>query len=165
MRADAEPSLGRFYAVALDPSLPEIEKLLDEFARPVTAPSSLAMALRGLRTGIRGDTQGAISLLKRAVDTSPERARDYILDLLVPFLVTANRFGEAEQYSERAGNVRQLRSGQLATRAIIAALQGRTKISAQYEQEALDELREVDNPIVRAGSTAHGTCGIRPLRI
>ena len=95
------------------------------------------------------DIPGGVALLKRAVAHSEGRVRQYLLELLIPVLMSTHHMdGAQEALDATDDSAPELAPAFNASRAIVAARQGNDAASVWFAQEALAQGRAVDNPMI-----------------
>ncbi len=87
----------RLYEVAARSNIIEVEAELSRMPAHERVRAPGALALRGIRSILRGDPEGGCALLARAVDVERGEARGYLVDLLAPILMGRGQFAEVEQ--------------------------------------------------------------------
>jgi DNA-binding CsgD family transcriptional regulator len=142
-------TLERFYQIATEARRGEIDAALARFPASVRIQNPVAIGLRAMKCVTTADIPGGIALLKRAVGHSEGRLREYLLELLVPLLISTQQMDEAEEALNAAeGNAPELAPAFAAARAIVAARKGDDTSSAWYARQALETGRAVDNPMI-----------------
>ena len=142
-------TLERFYEVASEGHPGEIDALLARFPAAVRIRDPVAIGLRAIKSVTDGDAPGGLALLKRAVSHSEGRVRQYLLELLIPLLVSTHQIDAAEEaLDDVTDDVAELRPAFAALRAVVAARKGNDTGSAWFAREALATGRGVDNPII-----------------
>lgn len=156
---DHEPvlSLERFYAIVTETRRGEIDAALARFPASARIRNPVAIGLRAMKAVTSGDVPGGMALLKRAVAHYDGRIRQYLLELLIPLLVSTQRIEEAaEALALTNDSVSELAPVFAGLRAIVAARQGNDTASAWFAKEALETGRGVDNPMI-VGRVLHRT--------
>ncbi|HEX3469083.1 MAG TPA: LuxR C-terminal-related transcriptional regulator [Candidatus Elarobacter sp.] len=98
-----------------------------------------------------GDVPTAIAVLRRAADHAHEPVRRYLVDLLVPLLVSTDQLDDAARYVASEPDVgEEMEAVYLAARSVIAARRGDDHGSAQYGADAVAAARLVDEPFMVA---------------
>jgi DNA-binding CsgD family transcriptional regulator len=139
-------TLGHFYEISAMGRHADIAALLGRFPASARIRDPIAIALRGMKAVTGGDMQGGLALLKRAAAHSDGRVRAYILDLLMPVMVSTNEIDEVARLLETTEDVaEELVPAFLSMRALVAARQGADAASAAYAREALEIGRGLDN--------------------
>ncbi|MEA2689485.1 MAG: hypothetical protein QOD51_2092 [Candidatus Eremiobacteraeota bacterium] len=142
-------TLERFYEIATEGRRAEIDAALARFPASERIRNPIAIGLRAMKSVSDGDVPGATALLKRATAHCGGRERQYLLELLTPLLLNANRIDETEEaLAATDDSTPELAPAFMATRAIVAARQGNDAASAGLAREALDKGRAVDNPAI-----------------
>ncbi|MDB5092488.1 MAG: hypothetical protein JWO85_589, partial [Candidatus Eremiobacteraeota bacterium] len=144
----AEPvvTLEHFYETCAMGRHADIVALLGRFPASARIRDPIAIALRGMKAVTGGDMQGGLALLKRAAAHSDGRVRAYILDLLMPVMVSTNEIDEVARLLETTEDVaEELVPAFLSMRAVVAARHGADAASAAYAREALEIGRGLDN--------------------
>ncbi len=144
----------RLYEVAARSNIIEVEAELSRMPAHERVRAPGALALRGIRSILRGDPEGGCALLARAVDVERGEARGYLVDLLAPILMGRGQFAEVEQLlSEMVDAAEPIAPALLATRAATAARAGRDGESRALANAALADARRIDWPILMARVT------------
>ncbi len=147
----ASTELEQVYDVATRGRLDEIEGLLGRFSAAHRLRDPRALALRAMRTVLAGDAPGGIGLLQRAVGQSDLRTRPYMIDLLVPLLITSSAIDAAEEALNQPGDIApELRPALLALRSVIAARRGHDEVSRRLSADAAVQARENEQPMIMA---------------
>ncbi|GAC1414851.1 MAG: hypothetical protein NVSMB5_03280 [Candidatus Velthaea sp.] len=147
----AQPSLEQVYEVATQGRPREIAAALALFSNASRIRDPLAIALRGVQNALSGDVPGGVALLGRAIDQADARTRQYLTELLTPYLLTTVDVEWAARALDRAGDpVDELVPAFLGLRAVIAARQGRDTESRELAVQANQLARAGDNPIIGA---------------
>jgi DNA-binding NarL/FixJ family response regulator len=150
-------SLERFYEVAAGARPGEIDTLLARFPASARIRHPIAIGLRAMKSITGGDLPGGIALFKRGVAHSEGRIRQYLLELLIPYLLNNPQLDEAEEaLDEVDDSVAELAPAFAGLRACVSARQGNDVASAWFAREALDSGRAVDNPMI-VGRVLHRT--------
>ncbi len=98
-----------------------------------------------------GDVSGAIALLRRSINRAGPSVRPYLVDLLVPLLLTRAEYDEATVVLEPFESVPPvLVSPLLALRAVLSASRGNSKVSRRLAAEAISRADEGEDEAVRA---------------
>jgi len=104
-----------------------------------------------MKSILGGDAPAGIALLRRAIEHSDSIARQYLVDILVPQLVTATEIRGAEDALDAVGEpTPELAAAFLSARAVIAARSGRDQDSRRMGAEAAAIARVGDSPIIAA---------------
>lgn len=134
------------YQVACRAQVSEIDAMLTRMPSRARLQSPLAIALRGIRNAVTGDVPGGIAMLRRSASHAEEPDRQYIVDLLVPFLLSLGEIDEAEALLRTdAEPVPELYPGQLAFRSWAAARKGRDLASGELAAQSISLARLIDN--------------------
>jgi DNA-binding CsgD family transcriptional regulator len=142
-------SLERFYEIAADAKRAEIDAALATFSASARLRNPLAIALRAVKSVTSADIPGGIALLKRAAAHSAGPVRQYLLELLIPLLISTNQMDDAREVLDAADDsAPELVPAFDAARAIIAARQGDDAASARFAHDALAAGRELENPML-----------------
>jgi DNA-binding CsgD family transcriptional regulator len=142
-------TLERFYEVVTAGGHADIDAALARFPVSARIRNPLAIGLRAMKSVTNGDLPGGLALLKRAVAHSDGRARQYLLELLVPLLINTHHIEDAvEALQATDGTVPELAPAFSALRAVVTARQGNDSASAWFANEALVAGRAVDNPMI-----------------
>ncbi len=142
-------TLEQFYNIAAEGRRAEIDAALARFPASARLRDPIAIGLRSMKSVVEGDLPGGLALLQRAVMHCQGRAREYLLDLLIPLLLNTHRFTEAEEALDSSdGSAPELAPAFAASRATVAACQGDDVASASFALEALEQGRALDNPII-----------------
>lgn len=142
-------TLEQFYNLAAECRRVEIDAALARFPASDRLRDPIAIGLRSMKSVIEGDLPGGLALLQRAVTHCEGRAREYLLDLLIPLLFNTHRLTEAQEALDSSdGSAPELKPAFMASRAMVAARQGDDISSARYAVEALEDGRALDNPII-----------------
>ena len=148
---EASHELERVYDVATRGRLDEIEALLARFSAAHRLRDPRALALRAMRSVLGGDAPGGIALLQRAIGQSDQCTRPYMIDLLVPLLITSSDIDEAEAALAQAGQPSgALRPPLMALRSVLLARRGHDDASRRLAAEAVAIARENDHPLITA---------------
>ena len=141
----------RIYDVATRGHLDEIEALLARFSAAHRLRDPRALALRGMRSVLGGDAPGGIGLLQRAVKQSDDATRPYMIDLLVPLMLTGPDVDDGAEVLEGVSEAPPaLAPALVALRSLIAARRGHDAESRRLAGEALALARENDHPMIMA---------------
>ncbi|BDE07325.1 hypothetical protein WPS_26010 [Vulcanimicrobium alpinum] len=144
-------TLEHVYAVATRGSVAEIDELLAVYAAARRLKDAMPTGLRGMRASISGDVAGGIALLRRAVAHAADPERQYLIDMLVPLLIsTADLDGADEALRATNDAVACLIPAALALRAVVAAQRGRDEQSRALAKRAVGDERALEMPIVAA---------------
>jgi ATP/maltotriose-dependent transcriptional regulator MalT len=147
----ASIDLERVYDVATRGRLDEIEALLARFSAAHRLRDPRALALRAMRSVLGGDAPGGIGLLQRAVSQSDPSTRPYMIDLLVPLLLTTSDVDDAESALQQVGDAPPtLMPALIALRSLIAARRGHDVVSRRLATEAVAAARDNDHPMIMA---------------
>jgi DNA-binding CsgD family transcriptional regulator len=150
-------TLERFYDIAAGGRRDEIDAALARFPASARIRDPIAIGLRAMKAITGGDLPGGVALFKRAVAHCDGRARQYLLDLLIPNMMNSRGMGEAgEALAATDDSVPELVPAFTALRAQVAAGQGDDTASAWYARQALETGRGVDNPLI-VGRVLHRT--------
>jgi ATP/maltotriose-dependent transcriptional regulator MalT len=150
-RAFDATSIERVYEVAIGGQPAAIDAALAAYPRSARLRDPGAIALRAMQHILDGDVKGGVALLKRAVEHATDDVRPYLIDLLVPLLVSLDDVAGAEDLLEREKHVPPaLRAAFLSARATVCAYKGDDDASAEIGRRALDEGRGLDDPQVVA---------------
>jgi DNA-binding CsgD family transcriptional regulator len=142
-------SVERFYVIATEARRADIDAALARFPASARIRNPIAMGLRAMKSVMTADIPGGIALFKRAITQSEGRVRQYLLELLVPLLISTNQMEEAREVLDAAdGSAPELTPAFVAARAIVAARQGDDAASCAFAAEALERGRGVDNPMI-----------------
>lgn len=142
-------SLERFYAIATEARRSDIDAALARFPASVRIRNPVAIGLRAMKAVTSADIPGGIALLKRAVAHSDGKLRQYLLELLVPLLLSTHQMSDAQEALEAADDTApELAPAFAALRAVVAARQGNDTASSWYARDALETGRGVDNPMI-----------------
>lgn len=142
-------SLERFYEIAADGKRPDVDAALARFPAAARLRSPIAIGLRAMKSVLSADVPGGIALFKRGVTHSDGRVRQYLLELLVPFLMYTNRIDEAREALDAVDeSAPELCPAFLASRALVEAREGNDAASAAYARQALETGRGADNAMV-----------------
>lgn len=142
-------SVERFYEIAAEARRADIDAALARFPASVRIRNPIAMGLRAMKSVTTADIPGGIALLKRAISQSDGRLRQYLLELLLPLLLSTNQMDEAgEALAAADDSAPELAPAFAASRAVVAARLGNDAASRAYAAEALDLGRGVDNPMI-----------------
>ena len=150
-------TLERFYEIAMEARPADIDAALARFPASARIRNPVAIGLRALKAVTGGDLPGGLALLKRAVERCEGRVRQYLIELLIPLLVSTHQIESArEALAAVDDSVPELAPAFAALRAIVAARQGDDTASVAYAHEALAAGRAVDNPLL-IGRVLHRT--------
>lgn len=139
------------YAIATRGVLAEVQRGLDVFSTSQRMRDPAALALRAMRSVLVGDVPTAVAVLRRAADHAHEPVRRYLVDLLVPLLVSTEQLDDAERYVNAETDVgEEMDAPYLAARSVIAARRGDDHSSAQYGADAIAAARILDEPFMVA---------------
>jgi len=142
-------TLERFYEIAIDTRPAVVDAALARFPASARIRSPIAIGLRATKAVTGGDVPGGVALLKRAVAHSEGRPREYLLELLVPLLLTTNALADAEEALALVEDtVPELIPAFAASRSLLAARQGDDGTSALWATEAIMMGRAVDHPMI-----------------
>jgi DNA-binding CsgD family transcriptional regulator len=129
----------------------QIDALLNRFSASLRLRHPYAIALRAMKSILGGDAPAGVALLRRAIEHSDPLTRQYLVEMLVPHLVTVVDFAGAEEVMDSIGEPEpELVPAFLGHRAIIAARTGRDKESRRLGNSAAQQGRASDNPIIAA---------------
>jgi DNA-binding CsgD family transcriptional regulator len=154
-----EPSLTleRFYDIAMEARPAEIDAALAHFPASARIRSPIAIGLRAIKAVTGGDLPGGLALLKRSIEQCNGRVRQYLIELLIPLLVSTHQIESAQEALAAVDDsVPELAPAFAGLRAIVAARQGDDIASAAFAREALAAGRAVDNPLL-VGRVLHRT--------
>lgn len=141
----------RVYDVATRGHLDEVEALLARFSAAHRLRDPRALALRGMRSVLGGDAPGGIGLLQRAVKQSDDAARPYMIDLLVPLMLTGPDVDDAAEVLNGLGEAPPvLVPALIALRSLIAARRGHDAQSRLLATEAVALARDNDHAMIMA---------------
>lgn len=141
----------RLYEIAARANLAEVEAELARIPAQRRIREPGALALRAVRSILQGDPQGGVALLRRTVASESGDTRAFLVDLLVPVLVTAGAYDEAEEHlAECVDPPEAIAPSLLAARAALAARTGRDAESRAFAGAALTDARLIDWPIMVA---------------
>jgi ATP/maltotriose-dependent transcriptional regulator MalT len=141
----------RSYELAIRANAVEISEILDRIPASSRLREPAVLALRGVLAVLRGDPQGGVALLTRAIDHEKSEARFYYIDLLVPLLVTRGAFDEAERLLDISPEVPDvMKPAFLSAKATIAARAGRDAESRALATAALAGIEPLDWPTMAA---------------
>jgi DNA-binding CsgD family transcriptional regulator len=144
----APTTIQRMYEVAAGGRPDEVDSFLQSFSAAERLNDPGAMALRGVKNVLQGDVPGGIALLRRAVDHAPADSRAYIVDLLVPLLVSIGDFRNGGEALDSIVSVPPELVPMIASaRAVVAAHGGDDEASRAFADEALAAGRGLDNPL------------------
>ncbi len=150
-------TLERFYDLAMAARPADIDAALAGFPASARIRSPIAIGLRAMKAVTAGDLPGGLALLKRSVERCDGRVQQYLIELLVPLLVSTHQIDSArEALAAVDDSVPDLAPAFAALRAIVAARQGDDSASAAFAAEALAAGRAVDNPLL-VGRVLHRT--------
>jgi DNA-binding CsgD family transcriptional regulator len=142
-------TLERFYEIAIEARPSDVDAALARFPTSARLRSPIAIGLRAIKSSLGGDIPGAIALLKRAVAHCDGPVRQYLLELLIPFLLNSNRLLDAEEALDAVSDtIPELAPAFAASRAWLAARKGDDGTSVLWATEALLTGRAVDNPLI-----------------
>lgn len=145
------PSPEACHEVAARSDAAEVEAALSRFPAADRLQSPLALALRATRSVLDGDVPGGTALLRRAVGDADDVIRPFLIDLLVPLLVSAGDFDGAEELLDECINVAPtLEASFLSARAVLSASRGNDNQSRHEAEMALGLGRALDNETLRA---------------
>jgi LuxR family maltose regulon positive regulatory protein len=141
----------RIYDVATRGHLDEIEVLLARFSAAHRLRDPRALALRAMRSVLGGDAPGGIGLLVRAVKQSDAATRPYMIDLLVPLMLTGTDVDDGAEVLDELGETPPiLVPAIVALRSLIAARRGHDAESRRLAAEAVALARENDHAMIMA---------------
>lgn len=142
-------SLERFYEIAADGKRAEVDGALARFSASARLRNPMAIGLRAVKSVTSADIPGGIALLKRAAAHTAGPIRQYLLELLVPLLISTNQMDDAREVLDAVDDsAPELIPAFDAARAIVAARQGDDVASARYAQAALAAGRGLENAMV-----------------
>ena len=142
-------ALEQFYEIAIAVRPGAVDEALSRFPASARIRSPIAIGLRAMKAVTGGDLPGGLALLKRAVAHCSGRPREYLLELLIPLLLTTNALAEAEEALALVEDtVPELIPAFAASRALLAALQGDDSTSTLWATEAIMTGRAVDQPLI-----------------
>jgi ATP/maltotriose-dependent transcriptional regulator MalT len=144
-------SLEKIYHVSIASRIDEVEQVLDRLSRICSERDARIAMMRATANVIRGDVSGAIAVLNRAMKCSESTVNPYLIDLLVPLLLTRAQYDQAELVLNRAGDgVPDLVPPLLALRAVLSASRGDRQASRSLAMEAMARADEGDDEVLRA---------------
>jgi DNA-binding CsgD family transcriptional regulator len=150
-REPAPATLEQVYEAMSHGREQQIDELLARFSSSLRLRHPFAIALRAMKSILGGDVPAGVALLRRAIEHSDSVARQYLIDMLVPQLVSAMDIPGAEEAIEIAGEpAGELAPLFLASRAVIAARSGRDVESRRLGNDAAALARAGDNPLMTA---------------
>jgi DNA-binding CsgD family transcriptional regulator len=150
-REPAPATLAQVYEALTDGRARRIDALLARFPAALRLRHPFAIALRAMQSISGGDVPSGVALLRRAIEHSDPIARQYFIDVLVPYLISVIDIAGAEDALDSAGEVvPELVPAFLAFRAVIAARAGRDKQSRDLGAEATRLGRVGDNLMIGA---------------
>ncbi|MDP9105868.1 MAG: hypothetical protein M3N49_08035, partial [Candidatus Eremiobacteraeota bacterium] len=118
-------TLERFYDLAMAARPADIDAALAGFPASARIRSPIAIGLRAMKAVTAGDLPGGLALLKRSVERCDGRVQQYLIELLVPLLVSTHQIDSArEALAAVDDSVPDLAPAFAALRAIVAARQG-----------------------------------------
>jgi len=139
------------YAVGSRGLLAEVQQSLDRFTSSQRMRDPAALSLRAMRAVLLGDVTSGIAVLQRAAEHEDGITRQYLVDLLVPLLVSTEQLDLAEQLLDAERDVAEdLKAAFLSARAVIASRRGDDQLSQTYADEALAAARLIDEPVTVA---------------
>jgi DNA-binding CsgD family transcriptional regulator len=142
-------SLERFYEIAADGKGAEVDAALARFSASARLRNPMAIGLRAVKSVTSADIPGGIALLKRAASHAEGPIRQYLLELLVPLLISTNQMDDARDVLDAVDDsAPELLPAFDAARAILAARHGDDVTSARYAEGALAAGRVLENPLV-----------------
>jgi DNA-binding NarL/FixJ family response regulator len=139
------------YAVGTRGLLAEVQHSLDQFTPSQRMRDPAALSLRAMLAVMHGDVPTGIALLQRATEHGRGAARQYLVDLLVPLLVSTEQLDAAQRLLDAESDVPEdLRAAYLSAHAVIASRLGDDLASSQYAADALAAARLLDEPTMVA---------------
>lgn len=139
------------YAIATRGLLAEVQHSLDRFSPSERMRDAAALLLRAVRAMVQGDITTAVAVLQRAAEHERGLTRLYLTDVLIPLLISTDRLDLAERLLEAETEVPEsLKAALLGSRSILAARRGEDHLSELYADEALADVRLLDEPIMVA---------------
>jgi DNA-binding CsgD family transcriptional regulator len=140
------------YAVGIRGMLAEVQHNLDHFTVAQRMRDPAALSLRGMHAVLLGDVETGIAVLRRAAEHARGVTRQYLVDLLVPLLVSTEQLDAAQALLDDADGeiVDVLQAAYSSSRSVIASRRGDDPASAQYADDALATARQYDDPIMVA---------------
>jgi hypothetical protein len=139
------------YAVGTRGLLAEVQQSLDRFSSSQRMRDPAALSLRAMRAVLIGDVTSGIAVLQRAAEHEVGITRQYLVDLLVPLLVSTEQLDLAEQLLDSEPVVvDELQAVFLSARAVIASRRGNDQLSQSFADEALAAARLIDEPVTVA---------------
>jgi DNA-binding CsgD family transcriptional regulator len=139
------------YAVGTRGLLAEVQESLDRFTSSQRMRDPAALLLRAMRAVVLGDITTGIAVLRRSAEHERGMARQYLIDMLVPLLVSTDQLELAEQLLDGESEVAEgLHAAYLSARSIIAARRGDDVLSQHCADDALAAARLVDEPVMVA---------------
>jgi DNA-binding CsgD family transcriptional regulator len=139
------------YAVGTRGLLTEVQHSLDQFTPSQRIRDPAALSLRAMRAVLLGDVSTAIAVLQRAAEDAHGVARQYLVDLLVPLLVSTEQLDAAQRLLDAEAVISEdLQAAYLSSRSVIASRRGDDLTSFQYAADALAAARQLDEPVMVA---------------
>lgn len=139
------------YAVGIRGMLAEVQQSLDHFSAAQRMRDPAALSLRAMQAVLLGDVTTGIAVLQRAAEHARGTTRQYLVDLLVPLLVSTEQLDAAQRLLDAEAEVaEELQAAYLSALSITAARHGHDEASFQYAHDALDAARLLDEPIMVA---------------
>lgn len=139
------------YDVATLGDAEKVRALLSRVSSRDRLVDPLAIGLRATDAIIRGEMANGLALFGRAISHGEGRDREYLTELMVPYLISNARMDEAATLLAATTNdVVELRPAFDALRAIVAAQAGRDAESRTLAAQAVKAGRLLDVPVIAA---------------
>jgi DNA-binding CsgD family transcriptional regulator len=149
--AVAPMSIESAYAVGARGRLAEVQQSLERFTSSQRMRDPAALFLRAIRAMLVGDNTTAIAVLGRAAEHERGVAHQYLVDVLVPLLISTDQLEPAERLLDAQFEVTEdLRAAYSGLRSILTARRGEDLLSRQYADEAVASARLLDEPMMVA---------------
>ncbi|GAC1580175.1 MAG: hypothetical protein NVS3B7_14630 [Candidatus Elarobacter sp.] len=148
---DVTLTVERFWDLATRGELGDIEELLKKIPASRRVSDPLVLGLRGVSSILSGDVKSGAALLRRATDHVDSASRPYLIDILVPILVSLDDLDESQQLLQLIEGVdAPFGAAFLALRAVVAARRGFDDDSRDCAAQANALAPAIDDPMVAA---------------
>jgi hypothetical protein len=145
------------YAVGARGRLAEVQESLERFTSSQRMRDPAALFLRAVRAMLVGDNTTAIAVLGRAAEHERGVPHQYLVDVLVPLLISTDQLEAAERLLDAQFEVNEeLQAAYSGLRSILTARRGEDLLSLQYADEAVAAARLLDEGGARASACRLG---------